>query len=362
MSTDTTRATPEREQTDESLRAERDRTDDAVGGKLIEREEAADDLIFKARQRADEVLSVTRGEADQHASPLALPAPAAAVIERERVVEDELVQQERAEADEVLRVERAEHARLLTAEREETDKDLLIERARADLVVATRDEFLGVVSHDLRNMLNSIMGFASLIAEGASLPENEAQVRSHAQRIQRSGARMNRLVGDLVDIASIEAGKLAVAHELTDPARVVTEAVETFQAQASAKGISLVLSVDAPPLVAFDPARILQVLTNLISNAIKFSPPGGQVSVRVERADDQLRFQVIDDGIGIPADKLDTVFERFLQVAPGDRRGVGLGLYISRCIVQGHGGKIWAESAIGQGTTVTFTLPLAPAP
>jgi signal transduction histidine kinase len=103
---------------------------------------------------------------------------------------------------------------------------------------------------------------------------------------------------------------------------------------------------------------MLQVLTNLLSNAIKFTPAGGKVVVRLERIASEVRVAVSDTGTGIPADKLDTVFERFRQVIPSDRRGVGLGLYISKCIVQGHGGRIWAESSVGAGSTFYFALPI----
>jgi signal transduction histidine kinase len=280
------------------------------------------------------------------------------VVEQKRAQEDRIVEKERAVADEVLQAERAEQTATLTVERDETDKDLLRERAHADDAVATRDDFLGIVSHDLRNMLHSVVGFAGLITQGVK--ENRLdQVSVYAQRIERSGARMNRLIGDLVDVASIEAGKLAVTREVGDPALVVTEAVDTFQAQAAANGVSLAAEVvAASALAAFDPARILQVLTNLLGNALKFTPRGGSVVVRVERIGDELRFSVSDTGPGIPADKLEAVFERFRQVATNDRRGVGLGLYISKCIVQGHGGRIWAENRSGKGATFSFTLPI----
>lgn len=172
---------------------------------------------------------------------------------------------------------------------------------------------------------------------------------------------MSRLVGDLVDVASVEAGMLAVSREDADPTLVVAEAVEHFQLQAAAKGISLTTECASPlPSVTFDPARILQVLVNLLSNSIKFTPAGGQVIVRIEGVDDELSFAVLDSGEGIPQDKLEAVFERYLQVTECDRRGMGLGLFISKCIVQGHGGRIWAESALGTGSTFRFTLPPAP--
>ncbi len=348
----------EREHTDESLRVEREKVDEALGERLSGVDETADTVISRARARADAVLAAARAKTDQQA---AAPVPSVKV-ERERVQEDKALRKERAHADDTLREERAEHVALLETERQETDKDLLSERARSDHAIATRDDFLGIVSHDLLNMLSTVVGFATLIQKAASQEHHEGRVIAHAQRIERSGARMQRLIGDLVDVASIEAGTLAVTREVGDPSEVVTEAVDSFEAKAAASGVSLVSEVmPRSSLVAFDAARILQVLTNLLSNAIKFTPPGGKVTVQAERIGDELRFAVRDTGEGIPKDMLEAIFERFLQVAKHDRRGVGLGLYISRCIVSGHGGRIWAESRIGEGSTFFFTLPIAEA-
>ncbi|HEX6273843.1 MAG TPA: histidine kinase dimerization/phospho-acceptor domain-containing protein, partial [Polyangiaceae bacterium] len=157
---------------------------------------------------------------------------------KEREREDEALRKERAAADETLRVERAENP-LPSPEREETDKDLSHERARSDGAVTARDVFLGIVSHDLRNLLAAMVGFASFIAKGMSRDNHEEQFIAYAERVQRTGARMNRLIGDLVDVASIEAGVLAVTREVADPALVVAEAVDNFQAQASGRGILL---------------------------------------------------------------------------------------------------------------------------
>jgi len=351
----------EREQTDESLRVEREKVDDALGQKIAAIEETADAVITKARARADAVLAAARAETDrENRTSNAQPSQR---TKRERALEDEVVREERADADEAVRVERAEHVALLSTERRETDKDLLNERTQSDDAVATRDDFLGIVSHDLRNMLGGMVGFAALIEKAESQENHQEQVLVLTRRIQRSGARMSRLIGDLVDVASIEAGVLAVTPELADPAQVVTEAVDTFQAQAAANGISLVGDIVSPSMTAsFDPARILQVLTNLLSNAIKFTPEEGRVIVRLERTPQELLMSVRDTGEGIPANKLEAVFERFRQLNANDRRGIGLGLYISKCIVQGHGGKIWAESQLGEGSTFRFTLPLAAGP
>jgi signal transduction histidine kinase len=344
----------EREQTDESLRAEREKADLALGAELSIIDETADAVITKARARADEVLAAARAKVDRRS---ALPSPT--VIAEQRVREDAAVKAERADADETVREERAEHLALLAVDRKETDEDLVSERAQSDDALAARDEFLGIVSHDLRNLLNTMNGFASLIASVASTENRGPEIGLYAQRIQRSGARMNRLIGDLVDIASIEAGKLRVTREIGDPTHVLAEAVEALQLQASASGISLTSEIASPlPPVAFDPARILQVVTNLLSNAIKFTPANGKVSVRAERVEVDVRFCVSDTGVGIPADKLEAIFDRFLQLNANDRRGVGLGLYISKCIVQGHGGRIWAESKVGEGATFFLTLPV----
>lgn len=345
----------ERQQTDESLRVEREITDQAIGSELAAIDDVADAVIGQARARADAILADARAKTDRQSATSA----AGAIIDRERVREDQAVRRERADADDTLRDERAEHAALLSIERDETDKDLSTERARSDDALATRDEFLGVVSHDLRDMLNAMVGFAGLIAKGVLRENHVEEVLMHAQRIQRSGARMDRLIGELVDVASIDAGVLAVTREVGDPTHVVTEAVDSFQPHAAANGVSLAAEIVPPSsLAAFDPARIFQVLANLLSNAIKFTPAHGKVVVHVERAGDDIRVAVSDTGVGIPVDQLEAVFARFLQVTKHDRRGVGLGLYISKCIVQGHGGRIWAESRIGEGSTFCFTLPI----
>jgi signal transduction histidine kinase len=349
----------EREQTDESLRAEREIADQAIGDDLTAIDQVADEIISRARARADAVLATSRARTDRQPATSVTRARFPNLIDRERGLEDQILRQERATADEVLREERAEHVALLSSEREETDKDLSAERSRSDDVHETRNEFLAVVSHDLRNMLNTMIGSAALITQEVSREHHAEGVQRHAQRIQRAGLRMHRLIGDLIDVASIEAGGLAVTREPGDPAHVVTEAVETFQAQASGNGIALVADIVPPlPVTAFDPARILQVLTNLVSNAIKFTSSGGDIVVRVERRGDEVWFTVTDTGIGIAADKLEAVFGRFFQVAGNDRPGVGLGLYISRSIVEGHGGRIWAESQLGAGSTFSFTLPI----
>jgi signal transduction histidine kinase len=168
---------------------------------------------------------------------------------------------------------------------------------------------------------------------------------------------MNRLIGDLVDVASIDAGRLAMTATPGDAGEVVLEAVDTFQAAAVAKGLTLRAEVPGVLAAEFDRDRLLQLLANLITNAIKFTARGGAIIVRGELAGEQLRLSVRDDGIGIAAEMLESVFERFWQVGKNDRRGMGLGLYISRCICNAHGGSVVAESRPGAGSCFTCILP-----
>jgi signal transduction histidine kinase len=356
----TNEASAEREQTDESLRMEREKTDRALAERQAA-EEDSDLALQHARESADAVLTESRAKADERleASP---DAGTHATLVEERVLEDEALQDERASADEMLRREREENARvlsrLLPLEREKTDRFLLTERSRSDVALSNRDNFLGLVSHDLRNLLGGIVISAELLSAGAAGNENGAQILVGTTRIQRYAARMNRLIGDLMDVASIDAGKLAMTPVPGDAAKLIAEAVDTFQATASAKGVSLQTEIVEGPLLAeFDHDRMLQVFANTISNAIKFTSQGGSIRVHGECAGDELRFSISDTGSGIPGNMLEAVFERFWQVGKDDRRGVGLGLYISRCIVEAHGGKIWAESTLGEGSKLCFTLP-----
>jgi signal transduction histidine kinase len=364
MATNGKNASAERDQTDESLRMEREKTDRALSERQTA-EEDSDRVVHRARESADAVLTEARAKADQRLDQASPHVSTLATLAEERVLEDEALQDERASADEALRREREENARvlsrLLPMEREKTDRFLLTERARSDDALSNRDNFLGIVSHDLRNLLGGIVMSADLLSMRAPENEDGKLTLVATERIQRYAARMNRLIGDLVDVASIDAGKLAVTPVPGDAATLIAEAVDTFQAAASAKGISLQTEgVERPLLAEFDHDRMLQVLANIIANAIKFTPQDGRIGVRGEGAGDELRFSISDTGAGMPGNVLEAIFERFWQVGKDDRRGVGLGLYISRCIVEAHGGRIWAESKLGEGSRLCFTLPRWP--
>jgi signal transduction histidine kinase len=156
---------------------------------------------------------------------------------------------------------------------------------------------------------------------------------------------------------SMESGKLGVDLTEQDATRLLAETVESFQLLATAREIGLVSEAPPGPLLAsFDHDRLLQVLANLVGNALKFTEAGGCITLGLETTDHALRFTVRDDGCGIPPDRLGSVFERFSQASRNDRRGLGLGLYIARSIVEAHGGRIEVESEPGQGSTFRFTV------
>jgi len=350
----------ERAKTDHSLRTERNKTDAARRAHRTSAERDADGVVHHARAVADAVLSASRLRADHELLRPRRPAAAGAVV-GERARADLAVRGERATADVTLRSDRKDQADALAAllvhERAVTDAYLLTERARSDVAVANRDDFLGMVAHDVRNLLSGVVLSLELLRMGDEDPA--PHVSDAASRIRRYVARMNRLIGDLVDVTSIDAGKLALAPVERDAAALVAEAMETFLPAALEKGVSLSAEVpDGPLLARFDHDRMLQVFANLIANSIKFTPAGGKIAVRAEAARGMLRFCISDTGVGIPAPMLDAIFERFWQVGKNDRRGQGLGLYISKCIVEAHRGRIWAESKAGKGSQLYFTLPV----
>ncbi|KYF76865.1 hypothetical protein BE17_39095 [Sorangium cellulosum] len=362
MTAEVTKPRPEREETDECLRRERDATDRALAERRALIEAKSDAAVTRARERADAALSAARENADQRSQESRLPGQASETVAEERSLEDVLVRGERALADESLRRERAAHARILSKllplERDKTDRHLLTERVRSDDAISHRDDFLGIVSHDLRNLLSGIVLSVDLLSQDTPAQDEESEAAMAAKRIRRYAARMSRLIDDLVDVASIESGKLATNVGRGDASALLADAVDMFQPMASDRGITLELDVaDRPLPVDFDEERVLQVVSNLLMNSIKFTSPGGRIRVRGERAEGELLVSVSDTGPGIPVDMLELVFERFWQVGKKDRRGLGLGLYICKSIVEAHGGRIWVESRMGEGSTFYFTIP-----
>jgi PAS domain S-box-containing protein len=230
--------------------------------------------------------------------------------------------------------------------------------AESQNAVRTRDHVLAVVSHDLRNALGVIATSARLLLSGSG---EEQQRTRRAETIIRACDRMNRLMRDLLDASRLQAGHvLTIDPSRQDVAPILREACESVLAPADQKLIAIEcdISSEAPPVLA-DRGRVLQVLSNLLSNALKFTPDGGTITVRAERQHEMVQLSVADTGPGVRVEDLTRIFERFFQATGTATQGTGLGLAIAKGIVEAHGGRIWVESQAGIGATFHFTLPIA---
>jgi signal transduction histidine kinase len=252
------------------------------------------------------------------------------------------------------------HAR--TAELEATNRELAESHARLRELDQLKSDFLGNVSHELRTPLAAIKGFADNLLDGVKGTVSEPQ-RHYLLRMKDNVERLARMVSDLLDLTRIEAGKIEILPQALDAGQVLVEATEGLRPVARARGVRLVVDVGPCHPVWADPDKLQQVLTNLISNAVKFSPPGGEVTVTASSAPpDAVRLAVRDTGPGIPPAERERIFDKFYQLGrvDGERPpGSGLGLTIARHLVDLHGGRIWVEEAAGGGST--FVVQLAPA-
>ena len=226
-----------------------------------------------------------------------------------------------------------------------------------------RDDLVAIVSHDLRNPIHTINMAAAFLLDVAPPVDRRVTSRRQLEVIQRQANRANRLISDLLDVARIQAGGLAVEPIPVEVRSLVQEALDS--ATPLATGNQLTLSRDVGEdvsTVSSDRDRVLQVFANLIGNAIKFTPKGGQITIRAESAGAEVRFVVCDTGPGIPPEHLPHVFDRYWQAKSTAKLGTGLGLSIAKGIVEAHGGRIWVESEPGCGASFIFTLPSVPPP
>ncbi|MFB2833274.1 PAS domain S-box protein [Floridanema evergladense] len=223
-----------------------------------------------------------------------------------------------------------------------------------------KGEFVSIVSHELRTPLTSMQAALNLLSENIVDPTSETG-KSVIQIAADGVERLVRLVNDILDLERLESGKIRLEKSWCNTAKVVKKAIDQMQEMANQSGIKLSTTIESCQTFV-DCDRLLQVLINLLSNAIKFSASGSTVWLKIEIIPNhQLKFSIKDQGRGIPGDKLETIFERFHQIDASDSRekgGTGLGLAICRSIVQQHGGKIWVESILGEGSTFYFTLPI----
>jgi signal transduction histidine kinase len=247
---------------------------------------------------------------------------------------------------------------LLTAEREAADR-LGEQNERLRELDRMKDQFVSSVSHELRTPLTSMVGYLELVLEGDAGELNDEQ-RRFLEVVNRNCDRLNRLVDDILFVARVDAGRLSLKRERVDVAALARDAVESAGAAAERSGVAIDLVADEDPhrRLWADPTRLAQMLDNLISNAVKFTPEGGTITVTVADRADGIHLEVEDTGVGIPDDEQSRLFERFFRASTAAvARGTGLGLSIVQSIVQAHDGTIAVQSAEGRGTTFLIDLP-----
>ncbi|MDQ3707284.1 MAG: PAS domain-containing sensor histidine kinase [Chloroflexota bacterium] len=240
--------------------------------------------------------------------------------------------------------------------------DQVLARKRAEEAVQLRDDFLSVASHELKTPITAIKGYAQVLNRNPQLAAlgNERVTRS-LKSIVSQADRMSLLVNEMLDISRIESGHLQLTLEPMDLVAMCEEVVSQMQILSEQHAIN-VSATERPIFTAADRERIGQVLVNLLENALKYSPGGGDIAVNITREQDRAVVSVSDRGIGIPAEEIAHLFQRYYRAPNASSRnygGLGLGLYISQQIVRQHGGSIWAQSQVGEGSTFFFSLPLS---
>jgi PAS domain S-box-containing protein len=309
------------------------------------------DLIVPERMRARHVAGMQRYQATGHGPVIdggqAITLPATHKSGRELTVEMTLAPiHQDAVRRFVIAIIRDATARLAAEE--------ALRRANDH-----KDEFLNVISHELRTPLNFIMGFGSVLDDEVAGPMNERQ-HEYVRKIMSGSERMLVLINDLLDYAKIQAGRLQLDVQETELRPLVEEVVGAMRPLAERKGVALRLAYDLDRPVLADGVRVIQVLTNLVGNAVKFTAEGGAIDVVVRRDGVDAWIGVRDTGVGIGEADLGKIFEKFQQVDMSNTRragGTGLGLSISKALVEAMGGAIGVESRVGEGSTFWFTLP-----
>lgn len=341
-SEDSTKKT--RSATDTSLEVERGRTDDALSQEAVK---------IAAEEKKNVPLSPEARDKENEDETLAKERL------RLRLVGAALFELERQETDTSLRYERSDIDALLARK-----SDLLVaEKAAHELTRAAlslRDTYIAVASHDLRSPLGVIIGSANLIEDGLRHFAGDASsLLNEIERIKRNAGYMDRIIGDTLDAERIENGKLTLILKKCDICALLQECKELFTPIATKKSISMTIQSSAEPVFAnIDHDRMLQVLSNLVGNAIKFSPSKGAVILGLKKKAVEIEISVADSGPGIPKDKKLRIFEKFAQLETNHARGLGLGLFISKWLIEAHKGHIWVDSVVGKGSTFTFTLPI----
>ena len=364
-----------RANTDKSLEQERDKTDEYLE-KLKEVAEETTEIIQSNRASTDEDLESQRVETDFDKEHHQLDARGRTVLaaletklDQERELSDKALQAEREIEDRVRTKERFQQRLLVEAllenERKKTDTNLQEERVQTDLetkaAIVTRDQFVTIISHDLKDPLVAIsLGAQSMRRGFGKDTVDPAHLLKQLRIIEQSAAGMDRMITALLDVEQMVHDKVTLHCERTDLRALLQECMDLFAQVVLTKSFSMTLDAGAEPLFAdVDRDRILQVLSNLIGNALKFTPNGGTVKFSARKQERQVEISVADNGPGIPPQDRQLIFERFTKLRMNDRTGLGLGLFVAKWIVEAHKGHISVTSDVGKGSTFSFTLPLA---
>ncbi len=304
----------------------------------------------------------------------ALANQLAIALDRDRARRRDITRREHAEegrAEAEARGDTAERGRSIAERSSDKYKALASENARlhehAQQAVRAREQILAVVSHDLRSPLGTILLVTDMLAQAEETEDLRGELPRAIGKIKRAAGRMLRLIEDLLDFSSIEAGQLSIRRQPHDSGSIIQETVVAIESVAQAKELRVTAEIDPDlPKAYCDRDRILQVLSNLVGNAIKVAAKGGRITLRVSSETGtegapghELLFAVSDDGPGISEEDVKSLFERYWRSGEATYKGTGLGLPIARGIVSAHGGRIWVESELGRGATFLFTVPAA---
>lgn len=364
-----------RTKTDVSLKYERNKTDNYLDHESQNIEDKSDKVINSNRKEADKKLKVQRAEVDSEK--IKEERGSTPLLDAERERSDHAQKIARAEEDKARNSERYQKRlvaeALLETERKDTDNNLLDERNSSDkatkqdsiLIVnaenalVTRDQYLAIVSHDLKNPLSAIsLGTGVLKRSVLNGKSDQESIVKSLEGIERNVASMDRMISDLLDVEQMSNGVLLLRPTNCNVNDLLNECKDLFAPVVANKSFTINIKTLNDIINAnIDHDRILQVLSNLIGNALKFTPAGGTIELSAEQNENEIIISVQDNGPGIPLDKQESIFERFSQLKLNDRRGLGLGLFISKWIIEAHKGEIKVSSVAGKGSKFSFTIP-----
>jgi signal transduction histidine kinase len=386
----------ERKTTDDSQKNKREKNDDSMNEARGRTERRTDKFVLKERNQADQSFTEARIVADSNRAleRLNLPADTNGDWKRsdeqlngERQDFDRAVGLERARTDAALWHERDSKSALMTHmfehEREQSDQHRSSERTRTDsavemaskllvaemeehskakISITSRDEFLAIVSHDLRNPIGAVSACAGMLLDDPSFRGVTAEIRTYIQLMKRNADASLRLISDLLDMERVAEGKFELYLRSNSVSEIIHECIENFRHLVAAKSLTIVSDiVVGDDNIICDRDRVSQIITNLMGNAIKFTHVGGYVKVAATVSEAEILISIEDKGPGIPEEMQSQIFNRFAQLKSKDRTGLGLGLYISKMLVEAHGGRLWVKSIPGDGSTFYFNIPRTPA-